>query len=79
VFRFFGSGFGGWLITGGIRTGADEAAWASDAFDFDSLYWAKEPRVGIFLRFRPHWIGLDRALSRCSVLPDFSVKTKVIG
>ena len=43
------------------------------AFFFESLYSANEPNVATFLLFLPTGTGLLLALSKCSVLPFFSV------
>ena len=49
---------------------------AGKGFFFDSEYWSKVPRIGIFYRFRSPGVGLDLDLSRWSVLPFFSARAK---
>ena len=51
-------------------------AWAGMiGFFLDSLYSAKEPRVGIFFLLRPAGAGFELVFRRCSVLPFFSAAT----
>ena len=61
--------FGFWPCIGGLAS--TEAA--AIAFFFESEYSPKEPRTGIFWRFRPAGTGLDLDFSKCKVLPFFSV------
>ena len=61
--------FGFWPCIGGLAS--TEAA--AIAFFFESEYSPKDPRTGIFCRFRPAGTGFDLALRRWMVLPDFSI------
>ena len=73
MLRLDGSGFGAIVINGGFGAIVGYDVCISYDFDFDSLYCENVPNVEIFNLFFPLGTGFDLALSRCSVLPDFSI------